>query len=70
MALDMADASQVAPLLTFNPAFTLLIAWLAHGEIPAVRHTVGTTVALLDAYLLEVEEKRMGLLAPLRALVR
>jgi drug/metabolite transporter (DMT)-like permease len=70
MALDRADASLVGPLLTFNPAFTLLVAWLTLGEIPGVRQTAGVTVVLLGAYLLEVEETRTGLLAPLRVLVR
>jgi drug/metabolite transporter (DMT)-like permease len=70
MALDKANASLVSPLLTFNPAFTLLVAWLTLGEIPGVRQTVGVSVVLLGAYLLEVEETRTGLLAPLRVLVR
>jgi uncharacterized membrane protein len=69
MALDKADASLVSPLLTFNPAFTLLVAWLTLGEIPGVRQTAGVSVVLLGAYLLEVEESRTGLLAPLRVLV-
>ena len=69
MALDKADASLVGPLLTFNPAFTLLVAWLALGEIPGVRQTAGVSVVLLGAYLLEVEETRTGLLSPLRVLV-
>jgi drug/metabolite transporter (DMT)-like permease len=69
MALDKADASLVSPLLTFNPAFTLLVAWLTLGEIPGVRQMAGVVVILLGAYLLEVEETRTGLLAPLHALV-
>ena len=63
IALDRAEASLVSPLLTFNPAFTLLVAWLALGEIPGVRQTVGVAIVLLGAYLLEVEETRTGLLA-------
>ncbi len=65
IALDKVDASLVSPLLTFNPAFTLLAAWLTLGEIPGVRQTVGVAVLLFGAYLLEVEEARTGLLAPL-----
>jgi drug/metabolite transporter (DMT)-like permease len=49
MALDKADASLVGPLLTFNPAFTLLIAWLTLGEMPGVRQTAGAAVVLLGA---------------------
>jgi drug/metabolite transporter (DMT)-like permease len=69
IALDKADASLVSPLLTFNPAFMLLVAWLALDEIPGMRQTVGVAIVLLGAYLLEVEETHTGLLAPLRVLV-
>jgi len=68
-ALAKADVSLVSPLLTFNPAFTLLIAWSALGETPGLRQTVGVAVALFGAYLLDVEEARTGLLAPLRVLL-
>src|SRR2546426_943796 len=68
-ALAQEDASLVSPLLTFNPAFTLLIAWLVLREIPGLVPTVGVVLLLFGAYLLEVEEARTGLLAPLRALV-
>ncbi len=70
VALAQADASLVSPLLTFNPAFTLLIAWPALGEIPGLRQTFGVAVVLFGTYLLEVEEARAGLLAPIRVLLR
>src|SRR6266849_5109858 len=69
VALARADASLVSPLLTFNPAFTLLLAWPALGEVPGLRQTIGVAVVLLGAYLLDVEEARTGVLAPLRVLV-
>src|SRR6266699_559186 len=69
VALAKADASLVSPLLTFNPAFTLLVAWPALGEVPGLRQTIGVAVVLLGAYLLDVEEARTGLLAPLRLLL-
>jgi uncharacterized membrane protein len=68
--LEKADASLVSPLLTFNPAFTLLVAWVAIGETPGVRETLGVAIILCGAYLLEVEEARTGLLTPLLVLVR
>jgi drug/metabolite transporter (DMT)-like permease len=70
VALSKADAGLVSPLLTFNPAFTLLISWLALDEVPGVRQTLGVAVVLVGAYLLEVEEARTGLLAPLHLLLR
>ncbi len=69
-ALEKADASLVSPLLTFNPAFTLLIAWFWLGEVPGVRQTVGVVVVLFGAYLLEVEEARTGWFAPIQVLAR
>ncbi len=67
-ALAQADASLVSPLLTFNPAFTLLVAWFTLGETPEVRQTIGVGLVLFGAYLLGVEEARTGLLAPLHVL--
>src|SRR5260370_37756631 len=70
LALARADASLVSPLLTFNPAFTLLLAWPTLGETPGLRQTIGVAVVLCGAYLLEVEEARTGSLAPLRVLLQ
>ena len=39
MALARADTSLVSPLLTFNPAFTLLFAWSALNEMPGLRQS-------------------------------
>ncbi len=69
-ALDQADASLVTPLLTFNPAFTLLIAWVALGEIPGILPGIGVAIMLVGAYFLDVEEARTGWLAPLLALAQ
>src|SRR5207244_38684 len=52
IALARADASLVSPLLTFNPAFTLLLAWPTLGETPGLPQTMG--VALLGTFLLVV----------------
>src|SRR2546423_2918939 len=70
LALARADSSLVSPLLTFNPAFTLLLAWPTLGEAPGLRQTIGVAVVLLGAYLLDVEEARTGLLAPVRVLLQ
>jgi len=69
VALAQADASLVSPLLTFNPAFTLVIAWLALAETPGIRQAVGVAVILVGAYLLDVEEAQTGLFAPMRTLL-
>jgi uncharacterized membrane protein len=64
-ALDRADASLVTPLLTFNPAITVLIAWVVLGETPGLREGLGIVVILLGVCVLEVQGVRTGLLAPL-----
>ncbi len=69
-ALSRADASLVTPLLTFNPAFTLLVALVMLGEIPGLQQVLGVAIILFGAYLLEVREARTGLLTPLLILVR
>lgn len=69
-ALNRADASLVTPLLTFNPAFTLFVAWAMLGEMPGLREALGIATILFGAYLLEVQEARTGVLAPLLVLVR
>lgn len=70
IALEKADASLVSPLLTFNPAFTLLVAWFTLGETPGMRQAIGVAVVLSGAYLLDVKEARTGWLAPVRVLLR
>jgi drug/metabolite transporter (DMT)-like permease len=69
-ALSRADASLATPLLTFNPAFTLLVALFVLGEIPGSREVLGVAVILLGAYLLEAQEAHRGPLAPLLILLR
>lgn len=69
-ALSRADASLVTPLLTFNPAFTLLVALVVLREIPGLRQVLGVAIILIGTYLLEVREARTGPLAPLIVLVR
>lgn len=69
IALAQAGASLVSPLLTFNPAFTLFVAWLALDETPGIRQSIGVAVVLCGAYLLEVEEAHTGWLAPVKTLL-
>ncbi|GAC1342190.1 MAG: hypothetical protein NVSMB27_00730 [Ktedonobacteraceae bacterium] len=69
-ALSRADASLVTPLLTFNPAFTLLVALLVLREVPGLQEVLGIAIILLGAYLMEVQEAGSGLLAPLLVLLR
>lgn len=69
-ALKQADASLVTPLLTFNPVFTVLIAWIVLSEQPGIREAIGIVILLLGAYLLDVQEASTGFLMPVRTLLR
>src|SRR5262245_4257149 len=69
-ALQLTDASVATPLLSFNPAFTLLVSIFTLQEIPGTRGAVGVLLIVLGTYLLQVERAREGLFAPIRALIR
>ena len=69
-ALKQADASIAAPLLSFNPACTLLVSAFALGEIPNLRGIVGVVLIVIGAYLFQIERIREGLLIPIQALAR
>jgi uncharacterized membrane protein len=69
-ALKQADASLVTPLLTFNPAFTAIIAWIALREQPGLRESIGIVMLLFGTYLLDVQNAATNLFEPLRTLVR
>ena len=69
-ALKQADASIAAPLLSFNPAFTLLVSAFALGEIPNLRGIVGVLLIVMGAYLFQIEHIKEGFLVPLQALAR
>lgn len=51
-SLKLADASLVAPRLTFSPVFTVLISALFLGELPDARRLIGVAVVLVGAYWL------------------
>lgn len=69
-ALQRADASLATPLLSFNPAFTMLISAFVLGEQPDLRGLLGVLTIVAGAYLFQVEHIRAGLFAPLRALAQ
>lgn len=69
-ALKDADASLVTPFLTFNPAFTLLVAYFALGETPGLLGFAGVLVIVAGGYLFTVEENRRSWWAPIAAMVR
>jgi uncharacterized membrane protein len=68
-ALKLGDASLVTPFLTFNPAFTLLIANFTLGESPSEVGIIGVLFIVVGGYLFNVEEARRSWWAPFKAIV-
>jgi uncharacterized membrane protein len=68
-ALKHADASIATPLLSFNPAFALLISVFALREIPSVRGIIGVALIVVRAYLFHIERVGEGLIASVQALM-
>src|SRR5439155_25461282 len=68
-ALKLGDASLVTPFLTFNPAFTLLIANFTLGEAPGEVGLVGVLLIVAGGYLFNVEEAGRSWWAPFKAMV-
>lgn len=67
-ALKLGDASLVTPFLTFNPAFTLLIAVLTLREVPSWLGVAGVLLTVAGSYLFNVQERHLGWWLPFRAL--
>lgn len=65
-ALKQEEASLVTPLLTFSPAFTLLISALFLGEMPSARGMLGVGLVVIGAYWLN--STGAGWRAPFRSL--
>ncbi|MGQ0602209.1 MAG: DMT family transporter [Anaerolineales bacterium] len=66
-ALKLADVSLVTPLLTFSPAFTVLISAIFLGELPDARGLIGVALVLVGAYWLSRGPETKWLI-PCRAL--
>lgn len=67
-ALQVGEASLVTPILTFNPAFTLLIAIFTLGEVPRSSGLVGVALILAGSYALNLDGLSAGWWQPFRTL--
>lgn len=66
-ALKLEDVSLVTPMLTFSPAFTVLIAAVFLDETPSIRGLTGVGLLLVGAYWLNHSSKE-DWLAPFKSL--
>ncbi|WP_034641970.1 EamA family transporter [Desulfovibrio inopinatus] len=69
-ALKSSDLSLSAPMLTTTPLFLLVTSPLIVGEFPDVTGLFGVVFIVVGSYVLNLGERKRGLLAPLTAIVR
>jgi drug/metabolite transporter (DMT)-like permease len=68
-ALKRGDLSLTLPMLAFTPLFLLATSPLTVGEFPEPAGLGGVTLVVAGAYVLNLRERRHGLLGPVRALL-
>jgi uncharacterized membrane protein len=68
LALRRGDLSLTLPMLAFTPLFLLVTSPLTLGEFPRPGGLVGIALVVAGAYVLNLRERRHGLLGPVRAL--
>ncbi|NJL04873.1 MAG: EamA family transporter [Chloroflexaceae bacterium] len=70
LAIQMSDLSLTMPMIAFSPLFMLLTSPLMLGEFPSLIGVVGVVLVVIGSYLLNIQERSNGYLAPYRALLR
>ncbi len=68
-AIKETDLSLAVPLITFTPLFLLLTSPIILGEFPTWIGLGGILLIVSGAYLLNIEDRKKGFWAPLKALV-
>ncbi len=68
-AIKLTDLSLVSPLATFTPLFLLITSPLIVGEFPTLFGLIGILLIVFGSYILNIKEKKKGVLAPFKALV-
>ncbi len=67
-AIKLSEISLVAPLAAFGPVFTTLAAAVVLKEIPSLIKFIGIIVIVLGAYLLNLNDIKLGILDPFKKL--
>ncbi len=68
-ALSMSEISLLAPISSFNPAFTLFFATIFLHENPTPIKLIGILLIIIGAYLLNVDQIRAGIFKPISKLL-
>jgi len=69
VAISRSSISLIAPIASFSPVFTTLIAIFALHEVPTPLKFVGILFVVLGAYLLNVADVKQGILIPFKTLL-
>lgn len=69
-AIASAELAKTFPLVAFTPIFLIVTAFLILGEIPSIIGFFGILAISFGAYLLRSESVKVGILEPLKLLVR
>jgi len=67
-AVHQSEISLLAPISSFSPVFTTIIAIFALGEIPTFLKLVGILIVVFGAYLLNISDLKHGFLSPFKNL--
>ncbi len=68
-ALKYSEFSIVAPIITFTPLFLLVTSPIITGEFPTIFGLSGVFLIVFGSYMLNIEKKNIGYLAPFKALL-
>lgn len=69
-ALSEGDVSEVIPMLSFTPLFLLVTSPVLVGEFPHFWGVVGIILIVCGSYLLNLNSRKGGYLAPIKGLIR
>lgn len=68
LAISRSSISLIAPIASFTPVFTTLIAIFALGEVPTPLKFIGVLLVVIGAYLLNIADIKRGILTPFKTL--
>ena len=69
-AIKSSDLSITVPMLTFTPLFLLITSPIMVGEFPGIFGLIGIFLIVTGSYLLNINKKSQGYLAPFKALLK